>query len=128
MLFRSSRVICNLRNVPVALFDTSHNLVELHIDGIALAPFDNSKRSPIEKRPLIHELWVKKGGDVVCNNCLCFDKLSKVTFCNYDVMAVRGVLSNPPPSSLEYLYFDTEGASIFFCSVSSRPTPIHFRL
>lgn len=120
----TSMVICNLRDVPVALFDTSHNLVELHIDGITLAPFDNSKRTPMEKRSLIRELWVKNGGDVVCN-CLRFDKLFKVTFCNYDVMTVRGVLSSPPPSSLEYLYFDSEGTSI---SVSSHSTPIHFRL
>jgi hypothetical protein len=104
----TSMVICDLRDVPVALFDTSHNLVELHIDGITLAPFDDSNRSPIEKRPLIRELWVKEGKDVVCNNCLRFDNLSKVTFINYDVMTARCVLSSPP-SSLEYLEFDTYG-------------------
>jgi len=48
--------IIYLRDVPVALFDTSHNLVILHMEGITLAPFEDSKRGPIEQRPLIREL------------------------------------------------------------------------
>ena len=103
-----------LLDVPVALFDTSHNLVKLSIDRITLAPFEESKRVPIEKRPLIRELWVKESEDVVQNNCLRFDKFSKVTFCNYDIMTVQRILSNPPPSSLEYLQFNAEGTSTFF--------------
>ena len=123
----TSMEICYLRDVPVALFDTSHNLVELHIDGITLAPFDDSKRSPLEKRPLIRELWIKEGKDVVCNNCLRFDNLFKVTFINYDVMTVRSLLLSPP-SSLENLQFDTEGASASFCSLWSRSIAVHFIL
>jgi len=102
-----------LLDVPVALFDTSHNLIKLSIDRITLVPFEDSKRGSIENRPLIRELWVKESEDVVRNNCLRFDKLSKVTFCNYDIMTVRRILSNPP-SSPEYLQFDAEGTSTFF--------------
>jgi len=107
----TSMDIRDLSEVPVALFDTSHNLFDLHIEGITLAPFEDSKRGPIEKRPLIRELWVKESEDVVCNNCLRFDRLSKVTFCNYDEMTVQHVLLSPP-LSLEYLGFDTEGMSL----------------
>ena len=103
-----------LLNVPVALFDTSHNLLKLKIDTIRLASFEDFKRDPIENRPLICELWVRKSEDVVCNNCLRFDRLSKVTFCNYNIVTVRRILSNPPPSSLEYLQLDTEGMSTSF--------------
>ena len=103
-----------LLDVPIALFDTSHNPVKLSIDRITLAPFEESKRVPIENRPLIRELWVKESEDVVQNNCLRFDKFSKVTFCNYDIMTVQRILSNPPPSSLEYLQFNAEGTSTFF--------------
>jgi hypothetical protein len=121
--FTASRLtrleIGHLLDVPVALFDTSHNLVKLSIDRITLAPFEDSKRGPIENRPLIRELWVKESEDVVRNNCLRFDKLSKVTFCNHDIMTVRRILSNPPPSSLEYLQFDAEGMSTFFSTISS---------
>jgi hypothetical protein len=123
-----------LRDVPVALFDTSHNLVKLRIDTIKLASFEDSKRDPIENRPLIRELWVKNSQDVVCNNCLRFDKLSKVTFCDYDnndIMTVRRVLSSPPPSSLEYLEFDAKRTSTSFPSfrldsINHSPT-VHFQ-
>jgi len=110
----TSMFIVYLRDVPVALFDTSHNLVTLHMEGITLAPFEDSKRGPIEQRPLIRELWVKASDSVVCNNCLRFDELSRVTFFNYDIMTARHILSSPPPSSLEYLQFDSECTSTPF--------------
>lgn len=105
-------VIASLVDVPVALFDTSHNLVKLHIDDVTLSPFDDSKRVPIEKRPLIRDLWVRASQSVVCSGCCRFDELVKVTFLDYDVLTVRSVLTNPPPSSLKYLVFDSEDDSL----------------
>ncbi|KIM43796.1 hypothetical protein M413DRAFT_388866 [Hebeloma cylindrosporum] len=107
-------VISSLTDVPVALFDTSHNLVKLYLNEVTLAPFDDSKRGPIEKRPLIRDLWVKASQSVICSDCFRFDELVKVTFFDYDVLTVRSVLTNPPPSSLKYLVFDSDGMSTPF--------------
>ena len=103
--------IHELHNVPVALFDTCHNLTKLNISRITLAPFEESKRIPIEKRPLIRELLVDGGEDLICRTGLRFDKLERLVFqgaledrdLDYMRHIFRGAGSNT--SSLEYLNF-----------------------
>ncbi|KIM38546.1 hypothetical protein M413DRAFT_243230 [Hebeloma cylindrosporum] len=121
--------IFRLWGVPVAFFDASHNLVKLHIEDVTLAPFDDSKRGPFDKRPLVRDLWVKASHSVIwiCNDCIRFDGLVEITFVDYDTLTARRVLSNPPPSSLKYLVFDVMDKSTYFLP-SSRSTRVHFVL
>jgi len=103
--------IHHLHNVPIALFDACHSLATLNISGITLALFEEAKRIPIEKRPLIRELSVDGSKDLICRTGLRFDKLERLVFhgalqdrdLDYMRHIFRGVGSNL--SSLEYLNF-----------------------
>jgi hypothetical protein len=100
--------ICDLHDVPIALFDNCSNLNTLNIFGIKLAPFEESGRVPIEKRPLIRELLVAESEDLICRTGLRFDALERLVFqgsLNDGDMATMQHIFNSNLSSLEYLNF-----------------------
>jgi hypothetical protein len=106
--------ICDLHDVPIALFDNCSNLSTLNIFGIRLAPFDESGRVPIEKRPLIRELLVADSEDLICRTGLRFDALERLVFqgsLKDKDMATMQHIFNSNLSSLEYLnFFNLPGA------------------
>ena len=100
--------ICDLHNVPIALFDNCPNLSTLNIFGIRLGPFEESGRVPIEKRPLIRELLVADSEDLICRTGLRFDALERLVFqgsLNDKDMATMQHIFNSNLSSLKYLNF-----------------------
>jgi len=110
--------IWDLSNLPIALFDTCHNLNTLCVRNIRLAPFEDSKRVPIKDRPSIRELRFAYSEDFICRSGLHFDNLSKVVFQGDmgfsdggDMMTIRHILSGVDLnlSSLESLDFFTRG-------------------
>jgi len=115
--------ICNLHDVPIALFDNCSNLSTLNIFGIKLAPFEESGRVPIENRPLIRELLVADSEDLICRTGLRFDGLERLVFqgtLEEEDMATMQHIFNSNLLSLEYLNFfnlpgtyDTKRRQIF---------------
>ena len=100
--------IRDLHDVPIALFDNCSNLSTLNISGIKLAPFEESGRVPIEKRPLIRELLVADSEGLICYTGLRFDALERLVFHgtlkDRDMAAMQHIF-NSNLSSLEYLNF-----------------------
>ncbi|KIM43790.1 hypothetical protein M413DRAFT_443688 [Hebeloma cylindrosporum] len=107
-----------VNDVPITLFDACFNLRRLDVLRVRLAPFEESKRIPLEKRPLI------------CRTGLRFDNLRKLTFQGTlefeDVVTMRhifaGVDSNL--SSLEELnFFLTERCDYTLVSINTHLYP-----
>ncbi|KIM43808.1 hypothetical protein M413DRAFT_443694 [Hebeloma cylindrosporum] len=119
-----------VHDVPITLFDACSNLRRLDVLGVRLAPFEESKRIPLEKRPLIRELLVGDSEDFICRTGLRFDNLQKLTFQGTlefeDLVTMRhifaGVDSNL--SSLEELnFFLTERCDYTLVSINTHLYP-----
>ncbi|KIM43784.1 hypothetical protein M413DRAFT_443682 [Hebeloma cylindrosporum] len=97
--------IRNLHDVPIVLFDTCSNLRKLDVFTIRLAPFEESARIPVEKRPLIRELWVANSEDLICYTGLRFDALGgwNRTMDKLDIIQHIFTGADSNLSSLEYL-------------------------
>ncbi|KIM43809.1 hypothetical protein M413DRAFT_434783 [Hebeloma cylindrosporum] len=103
--------IHDLHNVPIALFDSSCNLRTVDVFRIRLAPFEESKRIPVEMRPSIRELVVEDSEDFICRTGLRFDTLERLVFTGHfeskDLFTMRHIFANANSnlSSLEHLNF-----------------------
>ena len=129
--------IRNLDNVPIALFDTCHNLRTLNVLEIRLAPFEEFRRIPVEKRPLIRKLLVADREDLICHTGFWFNALERLVFqgsLTYrDLDTIQHIFTDTDSdlSSLEYLNFFLPGTYHAKCrhillitNPSSSPTQI----